>query len=311
MSGPRGSRTLETTAPKTAAALPSSRTSGPGNPGQGLEPRSPRSERGVLPLDDPGMRRALAARSAPLVSRGTRRAASPGRLLGVHRHAVPAAQVDRRVVRMADRALRVQLGVANEPCPAAAAPLLRRQAAVPRLADARSDDGGSPRRPGRRGETRTRACVPCRGHATAARHAARARPAGRARAPGRRTTRPGGRTPRCGGGTDPSAASARPGRAQPSGCSACLRRRDAASRRGRSPGRRRRTSAARRGRRGTCSSPRRRGRAGAGAGRAAATSTTSTSTARPLPAKPIVEVLAARVRANVDARLARQWAGRR
>jgi hypothetical protein len=33
-----------------AAALPSSQLSGPWNPGQGIEPRPPRSERGVLPV---------------------------------------------------------------------------------------------------------------------------------------------------------------------------------------------------------------------------------------------------------------------
>jgi hypothetical protein len=48
-------------------------------------------------------------------------------LLGVHRDPVPAVQHDRGVIGVADRALGEQLGVADEPCPAAATPVLLSQ----------------------------------------------------------------------------------------------------------------------------------------------------------------------------------------
>ena len=80
------------------------------------QPRSPRSERGVLPLRRSGTGghppRRAPARS---VEEGnvTHR---PSVLLGVHQHAMPTVQHDRVVVRMANRTLRVQLRVANHGC---------------------------------------------------------------------------------------------------------------------------------------------------------------------------------------------------
>ena len=139
-SGPGGSRTLEP--PFYSPHLPLRRgcfaelsAIRPVNPGQGVEPRSPRSERGVLPVRRSrnvrapaaeGARRSIEERDVPHRTRA---------LLGVHHDPVPAVQQDRRVVGMTNRTLREQLGVADEPCPAAATPLLVRQAEVARIAD--------------------------------------------------------------------------------------------------------------------------------------------------------------------------------
>src|SRR5262249_33353409 len=58
-------------------------------------------------------------------------------LLGVREHAVPAREVDRRVVGMANRALGVQLRVADHPREAAAVALVGAESLVGGLADAR------------------------------------------------------------------------------------------------------------------------------------------------------------------------------
>src|SRR2546426_2765161 len=105
------------------------------NPGQGVEPRSPRSERGVLPVRRSRNTRASAASGA---RRSVQERDVPHRtraLFGVHYDPVPAVQCDRRVIGMADRSLCEQLGVADEPRPAAATPVLLGQSAIAGVAD--------------------------------------------------------------------------------------------------------------------------------------------------------------------------------
>src|SRR6478752_574800 len=56
-------------------------------------------------------------------------------LLGVHRDAMPARKLHRRMVRMTDRTLCEELGIADEPHPAAATPLLLVEPAITGVAD--------------------------------------------------------------------------------------------------------------------------------------------------------------------------------
>src|SRR5262245_11438988 len=106
-------------------------------PGQGLEPRLPRSERGVLPVRRSRIVVGAAAAAPTGLSVEERDVAHRLRaLLGVHEHAVPARQGDRRVVGMAYRALGVQLGVADHAREVAAAALLVAESLVRGLSDA-------------------------------------------------------------------------------------------------------------------------------------------------------------------------------
>ncbi len=105
-SGPGGSRTLEP--PLHLPQLPLRRgcfaelsAIRPTDPGRGVEPRSPRSERGVLPV-----RR---SRSGPALRRSRRRPHRTRALLGVHHDAMPTAQDGRGVIGVPDGALGVQL----------------------------------------------------------------------------------------------------------------------------------------------------------------------------------------------------------
>ena len=108
---------------------------------------------------------------------------------------------------MANRALRVQLRVADHPRPAGRGVRSSARGGGTQPRRCPPDDRGSPRRPRRRGGTRAGACGTCRGRATAARCEAPRCSAARATArPGRRTTRPGGRTRRCDAAAGPSAA---------------------------------------------------------------------------------------------------------
>ena len=104
-------------------------------PAQGVEPRSPRSERGLLPVRRSRNGRTLDTARAPAVSRGMRPAAS---------HARPARSSSRRGASRAARRSRdrnggsrscEQLGIADELCPASAVPILLGQSAVVSLAD--------------------------------------------------------------------------------------------------------------------------------------------------------------------------------
>src|SRR5437762_629191 len=102
------------------SALPLELLARTSDPGQGVEPRSPRSERGVLPVRRSRNGRAPAVSSA---RRSVEERDVPHRtcaLFGIHHDPVPAVQGDRRVIGMADRALCEQLRVADEARPAAA-----------------------------------------------------------------------------------------------------------------------------------------------------------------------------------------------
>ena len=134
-SGPGGSRTLEP--PLHLPQLPPRRgcfaelsAIRPKNPGRGVEPRSPRSERGVLPVRRSRNGAGACRRRRPPSVEERDVPHRTRALLGVHHDPMPAAQHDRGVIGMPDGALRVQLWVADEPRPAAAPPLLLGQPAI-------------------------------------------------------------------------------------------------------------------------------------------------------------------------------------